>query len=52
MPFFDLHNLQQVFFIVTLQHNLDYVLVAFFGGYFIVLSAYFPYGGGVLCLWK
>lgn len=25
MPFFDLHSLQQVFFIVPLQHNVDYV---------------------------
>lgn len=52
MPFFDLHSLQQVFFIVPLQHNVDYVSSTVFGGFFILSAAYFPYGGGVLCRWK
>lgn len=33
MPFFDLHSLQQVFFIVPLQHNVDYVSSTVFGGF-------------------
>jgi hypothetical protein len=33
MPFFDLHNLQWVSFIVPLQHNVDYVSSTVFGGF-------------------